>query len=572
MLIAFPSLIFAILTLLMYYSYKSRTDNRLDELKMELLGESENKTSFEAKYNQAMSELKRYEELKKGKELDEIQLLFAKVNMLDDKITFLNSSSKNKLDTIISMIESLKALNEDNKSLIQNIIIDNNENENDLEDINNSFNHIKEQKLNSNTNLINTFLDDNEDKKEAQEISTNINNSNDNNNSENQNSAISHDKINDEHIKHIFDSKQKFDESEKNIFDNYENMHDKNNDTFSGDEENVDFNSDNNFLLDDSVAATTNNYSDNLNKNEDSPLEVDDNINLYSLTNDNDSMANKKNVDEDKIADLSLDVSTIKNDMDDLNKVKANNLNNINNNIYTDNKTMSLDNSANTKDEQLADTNDNKELEDNNTLDTLEIVDDEKALNELQENDQNMADAITNINNSNIINDNSNGDNNKDIDEEYDDDDDEIEESLNIVEENNDDNFSSTKNFGNNKNIQDDTIKQHNDEQPMDSDLSIFDKSGNEDIKTEEYNNNDIIGPTSYDDFSPTPSYVDQENNMSSRGALNNNETNINKVQPKTALSNNTKNSANTENNNMNFDIKESIEKLKAQLNETNES
>ena len=166
MLIAFPSLIFAIITLLVHFTYKSKTEAKLDDLKMELLGESENKTSFEAKYNQAMSDLKRYEELKKGKDLDEIQLLFAKVNMLDDKITFLNSSSKNKFDTIIAMIESLKSLNEDNTSLIKNIIIDNADNEKNLEDIDNSFNHIKEQvsiknqelenknnETNSNTNI-----------------------------------------------------------------------------------------------------------------------------------------------------------------------------------------------------------------------------------------------------------------------------------------------------------------------------------------------------------------------------------------------------------------------------------
>ena len=108
MLVAFPSLIFAIIILLIYFTYKTETEAKLDDLKMELLGESENKTSFEAKYTQALSELTRYEDLKKGKELDEIQLLFAKVNMLDDKITFLNSSFKNKLDTIISMVESIK--------------------------------------------------------------------------------------------------------------------------------------------------------------------------------------------------------------------------------------------------------------------------------------------------------------------------------------------------------------------------------------------------------------------------------------------------------------------------------
>ena len=143
MLIAFPSLIFAIIILIVHLSYKSKTENKLDSLKMELLGESDNKTSFEAKYNQAVSELKRHEELKKGKELDEIQLLFAKVNMLDDKVTFLNSSSKNKLDTIIAMIESLTSLNETNASMIKNIITDNGKDPKDITNINNNLNYTK---------------------------------------------------------------------------------------------------------------------------------------------------------------------------------------------------------------------------------------------------------------------------------------------------------------------------------------------------------------------------------------------------------------------------------------------
>ncbi len=310
MLVAFPSLIFAIITLLIYFTYKTKTEAKLDDLKMELLGESENKTSFEAKYNQALSELKRYEDLKKGKELDEIQLLFAKVNMLDDKITFLNSSFKNKLDTIISMVESIKLINEDNSSLIKNIIIDNSDNddEEDLKNnIDNSFNHIADQEKPKNNeekeeqNVSNTTIEDNNTKndlKEENKVENNNSNVANNINEDNRtapifaNGYVNDFKKNDDEIdvNKIFSSKK-----DDNIFDDPSSY----NDTFLEEYDNKDKETEKAYDFNDvfeqeqekehKEAETVNN------KNSDNTISSEDNHIISDITADSSSIKNEIN-------------------------------------------------------------------------------------------------------------------------------------------------------------------------------------------------------------------------------------------------------------------------------------
>lgn len=109
MLYLFLSLIVVVGILLLYFSYKTKTDLKIEELTENLSKVSEEKNELEVRYNKVMSDLKKQEELKRSKDLDEMQLLFTKVNMLDDKITFSNASFKSKLDLITSLLENNNA-------------------------------------------------------------------------------------------------------------------------------------------------------------------------------------------------------------------------------------------------------------------------------------------------------------------------------------------------------------------------------------------------------------------------------------------------------------------------------
>ena len=105
MFFTFPLLILTVSTLLVYFTYKNETSKKIDDMTTDLLRANEEKTNIEVKYNKILNDMKKLEDLKKGKNLDEMQLLFTKVNMLDDKLTFFNTSFKNKLDVITSLLE-----------------------------------------------------------------------------------------------------------------------------------------------------------------------------------------------------------------------------------------------------------------------------------------------------------------------------------------------------------------------------------------------------------------------------------------------------------------------------------
>ena len=105
MFFVFPLLILIISTLLAHLIYKNKTDQKIEDMTTELLRVNEEKTAIETKYNKILSDISKQEELNKGKSLDEMQLLFTKVNMLDDKLTFFNTSFKSKLDAITSLLE-----------------------------------------------------------------------------------------------------------------------------------------------------------------------------------------------------------------------------------------------------------------------------------------------------------------------------------------------------------------------------------------------------------------------------------------------------------------------------------
>ncbi len=105
MLYLFPALILVIVELLLYFNNKIKSDLKIEELNDKLATITDEKDALEIKYNDILNNIKKKEELKRSKDLDEMQLLFTKVNILDDKLTFFNNSFKTKLDLIAALLE-----------------------------------------------------------------------------------------------------------------------------------------------------------------------------------------------------------------------------------------------------------------------------------------------------------------------------------------------------------------------------------------------------------------------------------------------------------------------------------
>ena len=101
-----------------------------------------------------------------------------------------------------------------------------------------------------------------------------------------------------------------------------------------------------------------------------------------------------------------------------------------------------------------------------------------------------------------------------------------------------------------------------------------------DDLKNDNYNTDNVLDPNVYDDFPPMPTYIDNDgvsstSDTSKKVSVEKNNTNIQnsttKMTPKTVLSTNNLNNTQNNDDNIGFDIKDSIEKLKAQLNSSNE-
>lgn len=106
MIYILASLIIALAFTILYLDNKSKSLIEIEELKGNINLEMTEKLNLESKYNNLLDDIKREESLKKSKDLDEMQMLFIKVNMLDEKITFLSLNIKNKLDSVLTTLES----------------------------------------------------------------------------------------------------------------------------------------------------------------------------------------------------------------------------------------------------------------------------------------------------------------------------------------------------------------------------------------------------------------------------------------------------------------------------------
>ncbi len=122
MIFSFVSLVIALIALILYFGERSKFLNKTDELTADIQKEMEEKLDIQSRYNTLVNDVKKEEEFAKSKKVDEIQLLFTKVNMLDDKLTYFNTAFKNKLDEIISLLGGEESNFDGTETKIENFI------------------------------------------------------------------------------------------------------------------------------------------------------------------------------------------------------------------------------------------------------------------------------------------------------------------------------------------------------------------------------------------------------------------------------------------------------------------
>jgi len=108
-LYVFPPLIVAMMCAVFYFEYKEKNSAKLEELSSALDAELKNRLKLEKKYNELLEAMTQQENNRRNNTLDTVQLLFAKVNMIDDKLTFLNDSIETKIDgAVFSLLHGVR--------------------------------------------------------------------------------------------------------------------------------------------------------------------------------------------------------------------------------------------------------------------------------------------------------------------------------------------------------------------------------------------------------------------------------------------------------------------------------
>ncbi|HSQ97329.1 MAG TPA: hypothetical protein VLL98_01270 [Rickettsiales bacterium] len=121
MIYTFVMLLIVLITLLFYFSERNRFSSKVESLSDDLHKEIKEKTNLEAKYKQLLTEK---EEIKNNGQNKEVQIIFnkvddtlTKVKMLDDKLTYFNTTFKTKLENINDLLnKNLKIVNIDSSS------------------------------------------------------------------------------------------------------------------------------------------------------------------------------------------------------------------------------------------------------------------------------------------------------------------------------------------------------------------------------------------------------------------------------------------------------------------------
>lgn len=186
MIFSFISLAIALIALILYFGERSKFLNKTDELTADIQKEMEEKLDIQSRYNTLVNDIKKEEEFAKSKKVDEIQLLFTKVNMLDDKLTYFNTAFKNKLDEIISLLGNNESDFDSIESEIENFIPeekvkitntqDNEENKEEIE--NNNVIEENEAEIEEDNNKNEEIEEDNEETEIESEENENENDEN----------------------------------------------------------------------------------------------------------------------------------------------------------------------------------------------------------------------------------------------------------------------------------------------------------------------------------------------------------------------------------------------------------
>jgi hypothetical protein len=141
MFFVFFGSLFLNLFLLIFYFTARDVKKRLSTLQYDLQKALDDKSNMEIKYNGILEEQKRAEKIDTKNKIDEMKLLFSKINTLDDKFNFFANEFKNNMDSVSSNFgkntETMVQILENNYSILEN-------NRKTLEDNRDSLNFIKE--------------------------------------------------------------------------------------------------------------------------------------------------------------------------------------------------------------------------------------------------------------------------------------------------------------------------------------------------------------------------------------------------------------------------------------------
>lgn len=303
MVYIFIMLLIVLITLLFYFSERNRFLSKVEDLTANLQKEIEERLNLETRYNKVLNDFKKEEEFNKSKKIDETQLMFTKVNMLDDKLTYFNTTFKAKFDDIIGLLQNqTKNVEKDRNEEIADIKTSSAENqietpkETQMENVKETneptINNEKiEEKSEKQDDIVNQILDndiktdnveENLEKEEHKDIIEEINNQNETVIENKQENSLNNENPQDE----IEDEEDEEEEDEEEEEEEEEDSTEDNGDNGTGDTGNINIDTNNNIQ----------DKKDDLDLN----YEADEKLKLENINNnvEMNENANKKNSHE----------------------------------------------------------------------------------------------------------------------------------------------------------------------------------------------------------------------------------------------------------------------------------
>ncbi|MDD2840544.1 MAG: hypothetical protein PHY80_05525 [Rickettsiales bacterium] len=224
MVYTFAMLLAVIITLLFYFSERNRFLSKVEDLTANLQKEMEERLNLETRYSKVLNDFKREEEFNKSKKIDETQLMFTKVNMLDDKLTYFNTTFKTKLENIIELLAGSSTKN-----------VQKNNTAKDITDVETFNTENQPAKIEENDKTETILKEDNKLEEENTQKQNEINNQILENNKEPRKVEVSEGKVSEDIIENDSDQNEKIEENnEANDLSNLnleENIEEKNKET-----------------------------------------------------------------------------------------------------------------------------------------------------------------------------------------------------------------------------------------------------------------------------------------------------------------------------------------------------